>query len=64
MQILHLLGHAFDDLIARIRAINQRYRTPRIRMSPAVRLSLLVLRVYLLILVVLLGYRFVTLVVH
>jgi hypothetical protein len=33
-------------------------------MAPAVRWSLLALRIYLLLLVALLGYRFVTLVVH
>jgi hypothetical protein len=64
MQILRLISHVFADLVARIRAINQRYRTPRLAMSPAVRLSLLALRLYLLLLVALLGYKFVTLVIH
>lgn len=42
--------------------INRRYRTPRIAMSPAVRLSLMALRVYLLFLVGLMVYRFIVLV--
>ena len=63
MRITRLLQHILSDLIARIRAINQRYAVPRLAMSPAVRWSLLALRVYLL-LVGLLGYKFVTLVVH
>jgi hypothetical protein len=64
MRITRWLRHALSDQIARIRAINQRYAVPRLAMSPAVRWSLLTLRIYLLLLVVLLGYKFVTLVVH
>ena len=64
MRITRLLQHILSDLIARIRAINQRYAVPRLAMSPAVRWSLLALRIYLLLLVGLLGYKFVTLVVH
>jgi hypothetical protein len=41
--------------------INERYRTPRIGMTPAVRASLMVLRVYLLLLVLLMVYKFATL---
>jgi hypothetical protein len=50
---------AFSNLLAKIRAINARYHEPRIEMSGAVRLSLLVLRVYLLALVALMIYKFV-----
>jgi hypothetical protein len=50
---------AFRNLFAKIRAINARYQEPRIEMSGAVRLSLLVLRVYLLALVALMIYKFV-----
>jgi len=49
-------------LRATIAEINHRYGTPRIAMSPAVRLSLMALRVYLLLLVGLMVFRFVTLV--
>jgi hypothetical protein len=51
----------FNNLFAKIRAINARYREPRIEMSGAVRLSLMVLRVYLLALVALMIYKFVLL---
>lgn len=53
---------ALRNLIDKIRTINARYRAPRIEMSGAVRLSLLVLRVYLLALVALMIYKFVLIV--
>jgi hypothetical protein len=52
----------FQRLRATIADINRRYQQPRIAMSPAVRLSLMALRVYLLFLVGLMIYRFVVLV--
>ncbi|MDA8420242.1 MAG: hypothetical protein M0039_03140 [Pseudomonadota bacterium] len=48
--------------VDKIREINRRYSKPRIEMSPAVRLSLLLLRGYLIFLVALMIFRFVTLV--
>jgi hypothetical protein len=54
----------FRNLFAKIGAINARYREPRIEMSGAVRLSLLVLRVYLLALVLLMIYKFILIVAH
>jgi hypothetical protein len=53
---------AFSNLYAKIRAINARYHEPRIEMSGAVRLSLLVLRIYLLALVALMIYKFILIV--
>jgi hypothetical protein len=53
---------AFHNLIEKITAINARYREPRIEMSGAVRISLMVLRVYLLALVALMIYEFVLIV--
>jgi hypothetical protein len=53
---------SFSRIARKFREINARYETPRIRMSGAVRTSLLVLRVYLVLLVVLLLYKFATLV--
>jgi hypothetical protein len=50
------------NLFEKFAAINSRYREPRIEMSGAVRLSLLVLRVYLLALVALMIYKFVLIV--
>ena len=45
----------------KIREINLRYREPRIAMSAAVRASLLFLRIYLLVLVCLMVYKFILL---
>ncbi len=62
------LGHPFEAMISRniekVRAINRRYANPRLVLSPAVRASLLCLRLYLIFLVVLLAYKFITLVIH
>ena len=48
-------------LSRKIGEINQRYREPRIRMSPWVKAALMFLRVYLLFLVCLMAYKFVVL---
>jgi hypothetical protein len=45
-----------------IRETNRKYRTPRIKMTPMVRLSLLLLRAYLIGMILLLIYKFVTVV--
>jgi len=50
------------NLFAKIASINARYREPRIEMSGAVRLSLMILRVYLLGLVALMVYKFILIV--
>ncbi len=55
------LANPFRRAANKIREINQRYAVPRIRMSGTKRAVLLGLRIYLLILVVLLAYRFFTL---
>lgn len=54
----------FRNLFSKISDINSRYRQPRIEMSGAVRLSLMVLRVYLIALVGLMVYKFVTIVMQ
>ncbi len=46
----------------KIHEINQRYKNPKIHQSRAVKISLLILRIYLLVLVLLLVYKFVTVV--
>ncbi len=51
-------------LIDSIVEINQRYRKPRIQMTPMVNFSLIALRVYLLIMLLILFYKFATLVIH
>jgi hypothetical protein len=53
---------AFSNLLSKIAEINARYRTPRVDMSGAVRLSLMALRIYLLALVGLMVYKFVSVV--
>jgi hypothetical protein len=48
-------------LFRKIEEINHRYREPRIEMSPAVKAAMLFLRIYLLVLVCLMVYKFVLL---
>jgi hypothetical protein len=48
---------------APITEINRKYRHPRIKMTRMVSVVLLFLRLYLIFLVLLLGYKFVTLLV-
>ncbi len=61
-----ILGMRIGSIIRggadKIRAINKKYETPRITMSRGVRIALLGLRLYLILLVLLLGYKFWTLV--
>ena len=45
----------------KIREINKKYEKPRITMSRGVKIALLFLRIYLILLVLLLGYKFWTL---
>jgi hypothetical protein len=52
------IGSMIRGWTEKIHEINKKYGKPRITMSPAVRYSLLFLRLYLLLLVVLLGYKF------
>lgn len=44
-----------------IKEINRKYQTPRVTMTPGVRFALLALRVYLLLLLLLIFYKFFTL---
>jgi len=65
-------GHRFKEVLGgrlisfvkegrgRVAEINQKYAKPRITMTPMVRFSLLCLRVYLLLLVLILIYKFIT----
>jgi hypothetical protein len=54
-----MIGGNFE----KVRAINRRYAHPRLTISPAVRVCLLILRLYLLFLVGLLAYKFVAIVI-
>jgi hypothetical protein len=52
------IGSVFRGWTDKIHEINKKYETPRITMSPGVKIALLFLRVYLILLVILLGYKF------
>lgn len=55
------IGSVFREWTNKIHEINKKYETPRIRMSRGVKIALLFLRIYLVFLVLLLGYKFWTL---
>ena len=50
----------FKRAVEKIREINRRYAKPRITLSRTTRLALLALRLYLIVLVILLVYKFST----
>jgi hypothetical protein len=62
MHITHTIWAMFSDGVEKVRAINRRYAKPRLAMSPAANVALLCLRIYLLLLVGLLGYKFLTII--
>ncbi len=53
-----------NSLWESIREINEKYKTPRIHMTRMVKFWLVALRVYLLVMLLILFYKFGTLVVH
>ncbi len=55
------LANPLRRAASKIKEINRRYAVPRIRMSRRKRAVLLGLRIYLIVLVILLAYRFFTL---
>ncbi len=52
----------FMDLVQAVRDINRKYQTPRIKTTPMVSASLLLLRVYLIGMLLLLLYKFISVV--
>jgi len=54
----------FRNAAGGVRAINQKYTTPHIKMTRGVRFSLGVLRFYLLFLVGIMVYKFITTLLH
>jgi len=50
----------FKNTVSTVRSINQKYAKPQIKMTPMVKFSLLALRLYLIFLVGILVYRFIT----
>jgi hypothetical protein len=55
------IGRVVRGWTDKIHEINIKYKTPRIKMSRGVKIALMFLRIYLLLLVLLLGYKFWTL---
>ena len=53
---------SFRDFIQAIRDINEKYRTPRIKTTRLVSFSLLLLRIYLIGMLLLLLYKFISVV--
>jgi hypothetical protein len=51
--------NSFRDLFQAIREINEKYKTPRIKTTRMVSFSLLMLRIYLIGMLLLLGYTFI-----
>ncbi len=56
-----MIKEIFNNSYAKVREINKKYETPSIEMSKWVKLSLLLLRLYLLTLIGLSVYKFITL---
>jgi hypothetical protein len=54
---------AIQNQVRVVREINEKYATPRIKMTKWVSIALLGIRIYLIVLVIILAYKFVTLVI-
>ena len=50
----------FKNTMNTVKSINQKYAQPQIKMTPLVKVSLLALRLYLIFLVGILVYKFIT----
>jgi hypothetical protein len=57
---LNMILEFFKNTLSTVRSINQKYAKPQIKMTPMVKFSLLSLRLYLIFLVGILVYRFIT----
>ena len=56
------IGSIIHKSTGKIRSINQKYATPKITLSRGAKFALLLLRIYLIFLVVLLVYKFWTII--
>jgi hypothetical protein len=54
------IGRVIHSWIDKINEINRKYAEPKIQMSGGVKFALLILRLYLIFLVLLLAYKFYT----
>ncbi len=50
--------HFIKEWFKKIKEINKKYSTPRIKMTRGVKFALLMLRLYLILLVLILAYKF------
>jgi hypothetical protein len=57
------IGSLISELTGKIRGINQKYANPKIKLSGGAKFALFLLKIYLIFLVVLLVYKFWT-VIH
>jgi hypothetical protein len=64
VNFIYALRMTLARQVEQVHAINRRYAKPRLAMSPAAQWALLILRLYLLLLVGLLGYKFITVVMQ
>ena len=55
------VGRVIRGWVNKVQEINRKYAVPRIEMSRGVKIALLFIRIYLVFLVLLLGYKFYTL---
>ena len=56
------IGSIIQESTGKIRSINQKYATPKINLSGGAKIALLLLRLYLIFLVLLLAYKFWTII--
>jgi hypothetical protein len=61
---MDILAGIFRSLAASVREINAKYAKPNVEMTPVVKVSLLLLRIYLLLLVGLMVYKFIVAASH
>lgn len=55
-----LFSKFFENTFKEVREINKKYRVPKTKTTPMVKFSLMMLRVYLILLVGILFYKFIT----
>lgn len=60
-QIRKKINKFYENNFGKIIEINEKYENPKIEISPVVKISLLALKLYLLLIVGLLVYKFITL---
>jgi len=56
------ISRTTNGWIAKVKEINKKYSQPRLKMTPLVKAMLLILRLYLIVLVAILVYKFYTVV--